>query len=157
MCSLQERTKSWEYKGCSGQTVRWSLQPFTTGCLTAWMWLWTAVKTLNIMFGFIWSEKWYFKKHKKPVYLLFQPKEQLYKLLRSVCTGVWLTAPVLTEGVGHVANQREVFLEANLPVVVFIQSPLQLLYGRLVVRILRTKRCTEADGTSFHVKIVASH
>lgn len=42
----------------------------------------------------------------------------------------------VAEGVGHVANQSQVLLEADLSIIVFIQAVLHLLNGRGAVRIL---------------------
>lgn len=58
---------------------------------------------------------------------------QLQKHLRRVCIGSTLA---LTEAVGHVANQSEVFLEADLSVAVLIQSSLHLFDGRGAVCVL---------------------
>lgn len=89
------------------------------------------------------NEKRYLKSMKKAVNLLILQTFQLHKHLRSICTGSRLA---LTEGSGHVANQSEVFREADLSIVVVVQSPLQLLNGRGAVCILNTNRSTEAEG-----------
>lgn len=47
-----------------------------------------------------------------------------------------LSGLAVTEGVGHVANQSEVFLEADLPVVVLVQASLHLFDGGAAVCVL---------------------
>lgn len=42
----------------------------------------------------------------------------------------------VAEGVGHVANQSQVLLEADLSIIVFIQASLHLFNGRGAVCIL---------------------
>lgn len=61
-------------------------------------------------------------------------KLRIHKHLRRVCVGSTLA---LTEAVGHIANQSEVFLEADLSIAVLIQPLLHLFDGRGAVCVLR--------------------
>lgn len=83
-------------------------------------------------------ERWRYLKSRIRLLGLLQQR-QLHRHLRGVSTGATL---VLTHGVGHVANQSEVFLEADLPIVVCVQPLLHLLDGRGAVCVLRS---TKAD------------
>lgn len=145
MCPWQWRSREQLKKGGSGQPLRCSWGHYTTGWLTGlkndYVLLW---KNAFMVFGTFGNEKRCLKStNKMAVNLLIHQTLHLHKHLWCICTGSTLA---LTEGAGHVANQSEVFLEADLSIVVLIQSLHHLLNGRGAVCILNTKGLTEADG-----------
>lgn len=57
-----------------------------------------------------------------------------------------LSGLALAEGVGHVANQAQVLLEADLSIAVLVQASLHLLDGGGAVRVLGDKHVTLRHG-----------
>lgn len=65
----------------------------------------------------------------------------------SALVALLLSGLAVAEGVGHVANQIQVLLEADLSIAVLVQASLHLLDGGGAVRVLEDKHVTLRHGT----------
>lgn len=65
----------------------------------------------------------------------------------SALVALLLRCLAVAEGVGHVANQSQVLLEADLPIAVLVQASLHLLDGGGAVCVLGDKHVTLRHGT----------